>query len=289
MLTVTEQQGNLLISGIGPLDLEQTLDCGQCFRFAPDGDGGWQGMAGDRFGRFRMEGDILVARGMSGEDFETFWRSYLDLDRDYEKLYRSVVRRVGGRMGACVRFAPGVRLLRQDAWETLISFIISQNNNVSRIKGIIDRLCRGFGRPVGTPEGERYAFPEPDVLAGLTEEDLAPLRSGWRSGYILDAARRVVSGETDLEAISVMPLEDARKELQKIRGVGPKVAECVLLFGMGRLEAFPMDVWMKRAMKVLFPGKKPEDFGPYAGIAQQVVFHYCRRHSQEIRDQERAC
>lgn len=289
MLTVTEQQGNLLISGIGPLDLEQTLDCGQCFRFAPDGDGGWQGMAGDRFGRFRMEGDILVARGMSGEAFETFWRSYLDLDRDYEKLYRSVVRRVGGRMGACVRFASGVRLLRQDAWETLISFIISQNNNVSRIKGIIDRLCRGFGRPVGTPEGERYAFPEPDVLAGLTEEDLAPLRSGWRSGYILDAARRVVSGETDLEAISVMPLEDARKELQKIRGVGPKVAECVLLFGMGRLEAFPMDVWMKRAMKVLFPGKKPEDFGPYAGIAQQVVFHYCRRHSQEIRDQERAC
>lgn len=289
MLTVMQYKDELRISGVGPLDLEQTLDCGQCFRFSPTQDGGWQGMAGDQYGWFRLEGNTLVVRGVSREVFDGFWRFYLDLDRDYEKLYRSVVRRVGGRMGECVRFAPGVHLLRQDAWEALISFIISQNNNVPRIKGIIHRLCREFGRPVEAPEGEWYAFPEPDVLASLKEEDLAPLRSGWRSGYILDAAQKVASGEIALETIAALPLEEARKELQKIRGVGPKVAECVLLFGMGRLEAFPMDVWMKRAMKVLFPGKTPEDFGPYAGVAQQVIFHFCRQHPQKIREQEKAC
>ena len=289
MLTVTEEKGNLRVRGMGVIDLEQTLDCGQCFRFSPTEDGGWQGMAGDQYSRFRLEGEALVAQWMTREAFDGFWRPYLDLDRDYEKLYRSVVRRVGGRMGECVRFAPGVRLLRQDAWETLISFIISQNNNLPRIKGIIRRLCQEWGKPVETPEGEWHAFPKPETLAALREEDLAPLRSGWRSGYILDAARKVASGEISLETIAALPLEEARRELQKIRGVGPKVAECVLLYGMGRLEAFPLDVWMKRAMKWLFPDKKPEDFGPYAGLAQQVIFHYCRCHPKEIRALERAC
>lgn len=288
MLTVTEENQWLRIEGIGPLDLGQTLDCGQCFRFSQTEDGGWQGVAGNRYGYFRQEGGILMASGMDKDTFDSFWRPYLDLDRDYEKLYRSIVRRVGGRMGACARFAPGIRLLRQDAWETLVSFIVSQNNNVPRIKGILDRLCREFGKGIGNAEDGWYAFPEPKTLAALREEDLAVLRSGWRSRYILDAARKVASGEICLKAVAAMPLEEARHELQKIQGVGPKVAECVLLFGMGRLEAFPLDVWMKRALKVLFPGKAPEDFGPYAGIAQQVIFHYCRQHPREIRELEKA-
>ena len=176
-------------------------------------------------------------------------------------------------------YAPGIRVLHQPAWEALAAFIMSQNNNVPRIKGIIERLCTAFGDPLAWG----YDFPPPERLAGLGEEDLRVLRCGWRWEYLLDAAEKVASGLLPLDQVAVLPLPEARQALQSIKGVGPKVAECVLLYGMGRLEAFPLDVWMKRAMKILFPGKKPEDFGPYAGIAQQYIFHYCRTHPDEIR------
>ena len=131
--------------------------------------------------------------------------------------------------------------------------------------------------------GWDYGFPSPERLAEQSEEALAPLRCGWRAAYLLDAAQKVASGALPLEQIAALPLPEARQALQTVRGVGPKVAECVLLYGMGRLEAFPLDVWMKRAMAVLFPGRRPKDFGPYAGIAQQYIFHYCRRHPDLVR------
>ena len=228
----------------------------------------------------RHEGRVITA------EFEGFWRDYLDLDRDYAAVRAAFAR--DPRLAPCVAFAPGIRVLRQPAFEALIAFIVSQNNNVPRIKGILARLCALFGEPL--PGGAR-AFPTPERLAACSEAELAPLRSGWRAGYILDAARQVAAGTVDLQAVAVMPLADARRELTRIRGVGPKVAECVLLYGMGRLECFPMDVWMKRAMARLFPeetGKMPESapaiFGPYAGIAQQYIFHYCRCHPEEIRE-----
>ena len=156
-------------------------------------------------------------------------------------------------MSACrnvFAFAPGVRILCQEGFETLISFLFSQNNNVPRIKGIIERLCRSFGDPIG--EG-LYGFPPPERLAALSEEDLAPLRCGWRGAYVLDAACKVASGTVDLKTVAALPIGEARQALQTIKGVGPKVAECVLLYGLGRLEAFPLDVWMKRAMAQIFP------------------------------------
>lgn len=143
-----------------------------------------------------------------------------------------------------------MRILRQEGFETLISFLFSQNNNVPRIKGIIERLCCSFGDPIG--EG-LYGFPSPERLAALSEEELAPLRCGWRGAYVLDAARKVASGTVDLKTAASLPMGEARQALQTIKGVGPKVAECVLLYGIGRLEAFPLDVWMKRAMAAIFP------------------------------------
>lgn len=125
--------------------------------------------------------------------------------------------------------------------------------------------------------------PRPKGWRSSRRRALAPLRCGWRAAYLLDAAQKVASGALPLEQIAALPLPEARQALQTVRGVGPKVAECVLLYGMGRLEAFPLDVWMKRAMAVLFPGRRPEDFGPYAGIAQQYIFHYCRRHPDLVR------
>lgn len=277
-MTVKETPEGIRVEGVEWLRLEPTLDSGQCFRFRKQEGGVWFGIAGQHPLTLREEPDGLLFENIGWEEFEGFWRDYFDLDRDYGAILEGFPR--DDRLRECLEYAPGVRILRQDGFETLISFLFSQNNNVPRIKGIIERLCGCFGEPVG--EG-LYGFPGPERLAALGEGDLAPLRCGWRSAYVLDAARKVASGEVDLGVIAALPLDEARAALQTIRGVGPKVAECVLLYGLGRLEAFPLDVWMKRAMKQFFPGRTPESFGPYAGVAQQAVFHYCRRHAVQVR------
>ena len=282
-ITITETERGILVGGLTLFRLEDTLNCGQCFRFRRDADG-WLGVAENHplFLREQPEGLLLSC---SREEFENFWRGYFDLDRDYAALRDQYLAIPALRECAC--YAPGIRILRQDAWEALISFILSQNNNVKRIQGIVSRLCSLFGAPCGEdplePDGLAHAFPLPSALAERTEAELAPLRAGWRTAYVLDAARKVSSGGIDLRAIADAPLSEARKALQTIRGVGPKVADCVLLYGMARMDAFPMDVWMKRAMKELFPGCTPADFGECAGIAQQYIFHYCRCHPSLIR------
>ena len=175
-------------------------------------------------------------------------------------------------------YAPGIRILQQEPWEALCTFIISQNNNIKRIKGIVNRLSTSFGNKIG--DTDFYTFPKAETLAKLTPDDLAPLRAGFRNKYIIDASQKVATGEVDLEKCKIVPYDDARAELCKIKGVGNKVADCTLLFGMHRIEAFPIDVWMRRAMEKLFPNMTGEDFGEYAGIAQQYIFHYARMHPE---------
>ena len=268
-MQVVETIQGVQVRGLAHFSLAETLDCGQAFRFSLR-EGCWQGIAQGMQARLLQREDGLILAGCSREAFERQWRRYFDLDRDYEAIRQDFLK--DPALAVCARYAPGIRILRQEAWETLISFIISQNNHVPRIKGIIDRLCALFGEPV---DGG-YAFPTAQRLAELDEQALAPLRAGWRSSYILDAARRVADGRLPLDQVADLPLVQAREALMTVRGVGPKVAECVLLYGMGRFEAFPLDVWMKRAMSLLFPGRTPADFGPYAGIAQQYIFHYSR-------------
>ena len=159
--------------------------------------------------------------------------------------------------------------------QTSYSFILSQNNNIPRIKGIVERLCRDLGQPLG--DGH-YAFPTAERLAACSQEELAGARCGFRTKYLLDAARRVADGRLVLREFYTMPIDEAREQLQSIYGVGTKVAECVLLYGFGRMECFPMDVWMKRVMASLFPDGLPAEFTLVAGIAQQYLFHYGRLH-----------
>ncbi len=268
MQVVNTIQG-VRVSGLTHFNLAETLDCGQAFRFTLQ-DGCWKGIAQGKQACLLQKENGFVLDGCSQAEFEGQWRRYFDLDRDYEAIRSEFLQ--DPALAVCAKYAPGIRILRQDAWEALVSFIISQNNHVPRIKGIIDRLCTLYGEPVTGG----YMFPAASRLASLDEQDLAPLRAGWRSAYILDAARRVAGGQLPLNEVAALPLPEAREALMTVRGVGPKVAECVLLYGMGRLEAFPLDVWMKRAMSSLFPGRRPEDFGPYAGIAQQYIFHYSR-------------
>lgn len=262
-------------------DLPQTLDCGQAFRWRPlpEKEGAWQGVArGHALTLWESESQIHFS--CTQEEFDTIWRPYFDLDADYEEK-RAALSAISPVLAQAAAYAPGIRLLRQEPWEALCSFIISQNNNISRIKGILHRLCLGWGEAI--PGSGLRAFPTPQALAEETPETLAPLRAGFRAKYLVDAAQKVASGEVDLQEIPTAPLSSAREQLQKIKGVGPKVAECALLYGFHRTECFPMDVWMKRAMETLLPGFSPADFGENAGLAQQYIFHYSRMHPELFR------
>lgn len=261
-------------------DLAQTLDCGQAFRWrelAPQGNMTlWEGAAFGKTLRLGQEGE-RVWFFCPLEEFEQVWRSYFDLDQDYEEKRRTLSK-MSPALAEAAAFAPGIRILRQDPWEALCSFIISQNNHIPRIKGIIHRLCVQLGEPI--PGTEWTSFPVPERLASCSLEDLAPLRAGFRAKYLLDAARKVASHQVDLDLVNRAPAEVGRQELRKIFGVGPKVAECALLYGFHKTECFPMDVWMKRAMATLLPGRSPEEFGENGGLAQQYLFHYSRLHPE---------
>lgn len=271
----SELENGILFTGVKDLDLAQTLDCGQCFRWEQQDNGDFKGIAFDREVTVHKQDNCLHIHNAKATDSK-LWSDYFDLDFDYSKV-RNELSSINKVLENATKYAPGIRILRQDSWEALCSFIISQNNNIPRIKGIIKRLCENFGHK--TPEGE-YTFPSPQRISKLSVEQLSPIRSGFRAKYIIDAAQKVSSKEVDLDEIKKMPIDDARQALMKIQGVGPKVAECVLLYGMYRLECFPMDVWMKRAMSVLLPNTTINDLGKYAGIAQQYIFHYSRMHPE---------
>lgn len=249
--------------------LAQSLDCGQCFRWNRLSDGSWEGVA---CGKHVHITEKNLAKVLS----QRFWAQYFDMGLDYDKI-RGDFCRLDPVLAQAAQYAPDMRILNQDPWEALCSFILSQCNNIKRIKGMVARLCAKYGSPF---DGEYLTFPTAEVLASADEEDLRSLGFGYRASYVLDAARKIASGTVNLDEIKRMPLEEARLKLTGIEGVGTKVADCALLYGLHRLDAFPMDVWMKRAMKTLFPGKKPEWFGPYAGIAQQYLFHYSRNHPE---------
>ena len=274
----------LLLDAKG-LDLAQTFRCGQCFRWRQDAGGGWVGVVAGRAVRAEAAGGSCIRlTGLAGPAPETeagFWARYFALDLDYPALLARM-RAAHRGLAGCIDCAPGIRVLRQPFFEALVTFLISQNNNIPRIAAIVDRLCRGLGAQLDAA-GLYYAFPTAEALAPLEEADLAFLRAGWRGGYILDAARRAAAGRLDEDVLRALPLGAARARLMEVRGVGPKVADCTLLYGLGRWDAYPVDVWMKRAGQALLTArvKDPAAYlnrktGGCAGIAQQYMFAWAR-------------
>lgn len=260
---------DLIIKNISPFDLALTLDCGQAFRWTENADGSFEGIAMGRYLKIKQDTENIIFYDTTEDDYNSIWKPYFDLERNYNEILNRA--RKNDLLLKITKNCGGIRLLKQDPWEALCSFIISQNNNIPRIKGIINRLCENFGDKI---EGG-YTFPTAERLSCLTVEDLAPLRSGFRAKYILSAAKKC-SEEINLNTLHTLNIDDARNILMTITGVGPKVADCTLLFGLGFLGAFPMDVWMKRAMTVLFDNKLPEGLEDCAGVIQQYIFHYAR-------------
>lgn len=274
MNEVFYEKNRIRIKNVENFDLAQTLDCGQAFRWSVDENGVWHGIAGGKYIRLYNENGNIIIENSNREDFESFWTDYFDLTRDYG----AIINKFGENetLKAAAKVAGGIRILRQEPWEALCSFIISQNNNIPRIKGIISRLCENFGKKVG----DVYAFPDAKTLALLTPDDLAPIRCGFRAKYIIDAAKKVSSGEIDIEKLKDLSYDEAQEILLKIKGVGPKVADCALLYGCGHIEAFPKDVWIKRALAEYFGGEIPACTKGAAGIAQQYIFYYIREKSK---------
>ena len=270
----------ITVGGVGNFSPEKTFDCGQCFRFEALPEGGVTGIAMGRRVSIRRDGEFLRLDGANEADFDGIWRHYLALHEDYDEIDRAIAGALPAEMGGDVmreaaKVSAGIRILRQEKWETLCSFIISQNNNIPRIKKIIEAMSRLFGERIG--DGD-YAFPTAEALVRAGEEKIFELRTGFRAKYIYDAAKRVAEDPDFLTSVDeCVDYDKADEILRQIKGVGPKVSACTLLFGFGRTDAFPIDVWIRRVMEKYFPkGFDPSVFGSYAGIAQQYLFYYER-------------
>ena len=264
------------VGGCGSFSVSKTFDCGQAFRFDPVSDTTFAGTAfGCKIALEQTAPGVITLYRVSREQFELRWRHYLALDEDYDAIDRFLIdampaQRDRAVMTAAVEAGRGIRILHQDPFETLISFIVSQNNNIPRIKKIIRTLCETYG--------ENGSFPTAQALADAGVDNLYALKTGFRAKYIHDAACRVASGELDLSEI--LACEDyavCDRRLQTVHGIGPKVSACVLLYGFGKTEAFPVDVWIKKSLERHFPdGFDVKRLGKYAGIAQQYLFYYER-------------
>ena len=273
------KNNDILLKGVRCLDIALSCDCGQAFRWSVKEDGKIHGTVENKSVDIIQTENEIIFLNTTEEDFKSLWWAYFDLERDYEGILDSFD---DEHLKKALREFYGIRILKQNEWEALCSFIISQNNNIPRIKGIIERLCMTFGEKI---KEEEYSFPSYEKIAELNEEDLAPLRAGFRNKYIIDAARKLKSGEVDIEKVKKLPLDEARQELMKIKGVGKKVADCTLLYGFGRMEAFPVDVWGKRIVEELYPDGLPQCIKGNEGIAQQYLFHW-RRNSKEFKNED---
>lgn len=261
------------IENIPDFNLTHIFECGQAFRFSKRDDGSYFGVAFGKPWHLYEENNVFYISG-SLEDFEKYMRTFLDIDRDYSSIKKDFA--IDDFTIKASEYGSGIRILRQDPWEALCSFIISQSNNIPRIMKIIDTLCQNFGDEVIFQGETHYTFPSFEKISTLELSDLDVLRSGYRAKYILSVAKTLASGDFSFESLETMDIKDARRETTKLYGVGIKVCDCFLLFGMGKLDAFPIDTWMKKARDFYQGEMDPVKYGKYAGIYQQYIFYYAR-------------
>ncbi len=295
-MNIYGKKNYVVLEGVRDFNIEEILECGQCFNFIrcedykPDETKkisvSYDVMAYGRAIHIIQDDDIVTIYGTDEDEYRLIWNRYFDMDTDYSAI-KTAILKSDSRLEESINAKPGIRILNQDFFETLISFIISQNKQIPQIKQVVRNISEKCGAKTVTYKGEEiHAFPTLEELMTLSEEDLRACKTGFRAPYIMDACRKVADGEVSEEELRKLPVDEARKMLMKIKGVGEKVANCVLLFSLGRREAFPVDVWMKRIMENMYFGQDTnkaeiekfacEKFGEYAGYAQQYLFFYGR-------------
>lgn len=272
-------------------ELKDIFDCGQCFRWNTEEDGSYTGVFGKNILNVKKDGKNINFKGICDGNIEDIIYDYFDLNRDYERI-KKTLSEIDENMKKSVLYGKGIRILNQDLWETIISFIISANNNIPRIKGIIERLSKKYGREISFNGKEYYTFPTPEQLKDVTVEDYRKLGLGFRDIRLYETTQMILNKDIDLESLKNNPNTiEVREELLKLSGVGPKVADCILLFStLKRFEVFPIDVWVRRVMNDLYIKQEDETkvskkqiekiaeekFGNLAGLAQQYLFYWRR-------------
>ena len=274
--------------------LADTLQSGQTFRWKPYKDG-FEGIVGNRICYISQKDDVVTFHDCTKKDFEDFWEGYFSFDTDYSQIRKSLL--YDANVAKALEFCSGIHIMRQPLWETTISFIISANNNIPRISGIIERLSERFGEKIQTSDGTYYAFPTPQSLSEASIEDIHQCGAGYREVYIKKTALAFANGEFDQDKLYALPYKEAKKYIMTLYGVGAKVADCILLFAAGKEEAFPVDIWVRKVVCGLYLGVDDaksvpvsriekfaeEHFPRYRGYAQQVLFHYMRNYAEPVK------
>ena len=279
------------ISNIDSFELKDIFDCGQCFRWNEQQDGSYTGVFGENVLNVSKVGNDVVFKGICKENIKETVENYFDLNRDYQKIKNQLMQ-IDDNMKKSVEYGQGIRILNQDLWETIISFIISANNNIPRIKGIIERLSKKYGKEIEWNNTKYYTFPTAKALKDVTVQEYRELGLGFRDIRLYETTHMILDKKVDLEAMKNNPnTMEVREQLLSLSGVGPKVADCILLFSdLKRFEVFPIDVWVRRVMNDLYihnedetkVNKKQiekiaqEKFGDLAGLAQQYLFYWRR-------------
>jgi len=273
-----------------PFELKDIFECGQCFRWNEQNDGSYIGVVGKNVIKVEKNQQNIIIKSKGEDDIKELCNTYFDLERDYNKIKKQLST-VDQYLKTSIEYGRGIRILRQDLWETIISYIISANNNIPRIKGIIEKLSKKYGEKIVWEGNEYYTFPSIEQLAKAKVEDLRNLGLGFRDKRVYETTQIFYKKEITLEQLKSMEkIEDLREKLMNLPGVGRKVADCILLFGLNRFEVFPIDVWVNRLMNELYIKQEDESkidknliqnlakekYKELAGIAQQYLFYYRR-------------
>ncbi len=271
-------------------NLKHIFECGQCFRWNKEEDGSYTGVFKNSVLNVKAENGNIIFKGICNGNIKDIVIDYFDLDTDYGKI-KEELKKVDKYLEESINFGSGIRILNQDLWEMLISFIISANNNIPRIKGIIERMSKKYGKEIIYNKKTYYTFPTAQELSKASIEDLRSLGLGFRDKRIYETTQKIKNNEFNLEQIKeIKDTNLIREKLETLPGVGPKVADCILLFGLKRFEVFPIDVWVRRAMNDLYIKKEDETkvnkkeieelaktkYKNLAGIAQQYLFYWRR-------------
>lgn len=277
---------NIIVDEVTDFDLGQTLECGQCFRYEKIMENEYILVAKNTLLRVKQEENRIIFYDTTKEQYETIWKNYFDLDRDYKNIKNWLLSK-DDSLKEAIDSKYGVRILNQDFFEMLITFIISQNKQIPHIMQIVTMISIQYGVRLGEIDGKSYySFPTPEALSKVSEEEFRSLKAGFRAPYLVDACQKIYNGDIREEELHLLDNEGVLRRLMTIKGVGEKIAHCVMLFGLSRRDAFPVDVWIKRIMEHIYYKKvtkkeviqqfAKEHFGEYGGYAQQYLFYYAR-------------
>ena len=285
-MNVYEKNNVVILEGVADFDPKHIFECGQCFRWMAEEDGSYTGVAKGKVINVSRENDTVYIKNSSLKDFNDIWKDYFDLNTDYTKI-KNILKNMDEHLEKATEFGWGIRILRQDPWEMIISFIISSNNRIPMIQRAIGNLSRQYGTYIGQYNGvDYYDFPTPEQLNKASIEDIRACSTGFRDKYIKSTTEAVINNNDDVYKYNSLSTEECRKELKKFNGIGPKVCDCIALFGMQKYDTFPVDVWVKRVMQEFYvdddmslPKMRTyaiDKFGDLSGFAQQYLFYYAR-------------